>query len=84
MFTEILKSRKTFFLILIIASILLISYLHYSTIPKVRELHNIFTELYYMPLVLAALLFGLKGAFLSFMLVILLYAPYIIMQIRNQ
>jgi signal transduction histidine kinase len=55
-----------------------ITYLHYSTLPKIHDLHNIFTELYYIPLLLGALAFGLKGAVYSFIFVTALYAPYVI------
>ncbi|GBE02385.1 sensor protein ZraS [bacterium BMS3Abin08] len=69
--------QKKYYSILIVASTLLISYLHYSTLPGVYELHNIFAELYYIPILLGALVFGLKGAVLTFIFASVLYLPYI-------
>jgi two-component system, NtrC family, sensor histidine kinase HydH len=58
---------------------LFITYLHYSTIGAGHALHNIYRELYYIPVVLGALAYGLRGAALSYLLVFVLYLPYIIM-----
>jgi signal transduction histidine kinase len=69
---------KNFFVIIIIALTLFISYLHYSTLPFFHELHNILTELYYIPLLLGALAFGLKGAVLTFLIITVLYTPYVL------
>ncbi len=71
-----LNNQKKFFIIFIIALVLVISYLHYSTLPGIHELHNIFTELYYLPLLLGALAFGLKGAIVTFIFIFLAYTPY--------
>ena len=74
---ERLLKRKQYFFFFIVASTLIITYLHYSTLSGINDLHNIFTELYYMPLLLGALAFGLRGAVLTLMFVTLLYLPYI-------
>jgi signal transduction histidine kinase len=74
---ERLLNHTKYFLIVIIVSSLGITYLHYSTLPGIHELHNIFTELYYIPLLLGALAFGFKGAVVTFVFVTILYAPYI-------
>lgn len=83
MVTESLNSREKIILFLIVASTLLISYLHYSTHPNIQSLHNIFTELYYLPLVLGAFVFGFKGAVLTYLFVSIVYLPYIIMNWTN-
>ncbi|MFA5352798.1 MAG: HAMP domain-containing sensor histidine kinase [Thermodesulfovibrionales bacterium] len=70
-----LENRK-FAVAFIIGFTLFTSYLHYSTIPKIFILHDIYRELYYIPVLFAALVFGLKGAILSFLLVVALYAPW--------
>ncbi len=75
---ERLLNQKKYFVILIIVSAFGITYLHYSTLPGIHDLHNIFAELYYMPLLLGALAFGLKGAVLTFIFVTALYAPYVL------
>jgi signal transduction histidine kinase len=74
---EQLNSQRNVFLILIIFSTLLITYLHYSTLPQIHELHNVYAELYYLPILLGALVFGLKGSLLTYAGVSVLYAPYI-------
>jgi len=58
---------------------LFITYLHYSSVGAGHELHNIYRELYYIPVVLGALAYGLRGAALSYLLVFALYLPYVIM-----
>lgn len=76
-------NRKRIFLVLIVASIVLISYLHYSTHPGIRDLHNVFSELYYIPLLISALIFGLRGAVLAFILVSILYFPHVVINWTN-
>jgi signal transduction histidine kinase len=72
-----MTAQKRYFIIAIVASTLLITYLHYSTNPNIHALHNIYRELYYIPVLLGALVFGLKGAILVFLFVCVLYLPYI-------
>lgn len=79
-----LDSRKKHFLVLIAASIALISYFHYSTNPGIRDLHNVFSELYYLPLLMAALIFGLRGAVITYVLVAIVYFPHVLMQWTNK
>jgi signal transduction histidine kinase len=75
---EKLLNHTRYFIIFIVASTLAITYLHFSTLPAIKELHNIFTELYYVPLLLGAFVFGLKGAILTYIFVTSFYIPYII------
>jgi len=72
-----MNSSKIYIILAIVVSTLVISYLHYSTIPAIHSLHDIYRAIYYIPVLLAALIFGLKGAFLSYMLVLVFYLPYI-------
>lgn len=65
------------------SSLLFITYLHYSTLPGIHDLHNIFTEMYYIPLFLGALVFGLKGAILTFIAVSVLYLPHVVFNWTN-
>jgi len=69
--------REKILLFIIVASLLLISALHYATTGEARALHNIYLELYYIPIFLGALLFGLKGGLATFFSAFLLYLPYI-------
>lgn len=73
-----LLNQKKYIIFVIIASALVITYLHYSTLTQIHELHNILTELHYLPLLLGALAFGFKGAVYSLIFVTALYAPYVI------
>ena len=75
---EKLTKQGKYFIIIIIGSSFLITYLHYSTYPNIPDLHDIFTELYYIPLLLGALVFGLKGAVLTLVFVSAIYAPYVL------
>ncbi|MEW5745083.1 MAG: HAMP domain-containing sensor histidine kinase [Nitrospirota bacterium] len=61
----------------IVLSALAITYLHYVTIPEIHALHNIYRELYYIPVLLGALVFGLKGAVGAYILCAVLYLPYV-------
>ncbi len=70
--------RKRYYIIIIVVSTLLITYLHYWTTPQNHILHNIQTELHYIPLLLGAIVFGLRGAVLTFIFITLLYLPYFI------
>jgi two-component system, NtrC family, sensor histidine kinase HydH len=58
---------------------LFITYLHYLSTGAGHALHNIYRELYYIPVLLGALAYGLKGAALSYLFVFALYIPYVIM-----
>ena len=60
------------------SAVLFISYLHYSSVSVVQSLHDIYRALYYLPVMLAALLFGLKGAALMYLLVLLTYLPFVV------
>lgn len=72
-------NQKELFVTLITVSVVIITYLHYSTLPGVRDIHNIFSELYYIPLLLGALVFGLKGAVVTFFIISVLYIPHILL-----
>jgi|WetSurMetagenome_2_1015567.scaffolds.fasta_scaffold00211_3 two-component system, NtrC family, sensor histidine kinase HydH len=69
--------RNKYYAGIIIASVLLLSYFHYSPIPMVQSLHGIYAELYVIPLLLGALRFGVKGAIITFLFVSLLYLPHV-------
>jgi signal transduction histidine kinase len=71
--------KKKYTIIFITALILLITYLHYTTGAKISTLHNIYRELYYLPVLLGALAYGLRGAAFSYLLIFILYLPYVLM-----
>jgi two-component system sensor histidine kinase HydH len=57
-----------------------ISLLHYFTPLNLPMLHDIFQRLYYIPIILAAFWFGLKGGISCAIAVSIVYAPHILFQ----
>lgn len=72
-----METNKKYYIIAVIASALLITFIHYSIIGEVPALHDIYRELYYIPLLIGALAFGLRGAIFSYLFVAVLYLPYL-------
>ncbi len=71
-------NRNRLYVIVIVASTVVISCLHYTTSSIAWPLHSIYMDLYYIPVLLGALVFGLKGAVLTYLSVVILYFPYIL------
>ena len=67
-------------LAVILGAIIGITLLHYSTPLTKPVLHDVFQRLYYLPIILAAFWFGLKGGIGTALVVSILYAPHIILQ----
>ena len=67
-------------IILLSFSILGISLLHYLTPLHLHYLHDIFQRFYYLPIILAALWFGLRGGLCCALAVSIAYAPHILFQ----
>ena len=61
-------------------SIIAISLLHYLTPLHLHYLHDIFQRLYYLPIILAAIWFGLRGGLVCSLIVSIMYAPHILFQ----
>src|SRR5512146_315354 len=57
-----------------------ISLSHYLTPLRLPMLHDILQRLYYLPIILAAFWFGVRGGLISSVVVSILYAPHIIFQ----
>jgi two-component system, NtrC family, sensor histidine kinase HydH len=57
-----------------------ISMFHYFTPLHASYLHDIFQRLYYIPIILSALWFGLRGGLLCSVIVSIVYAPHILYQ----
>ncbi len=57
-----------------------ISLLHYLTPLHLPYLHAIFQRLYYLPIILSALWFGLRGGLSCALAVSIVYAPHILFQ----
>ena len=70
-------NRKVY--IAVIGAITLgISFVHYWTSPKAWPLQSIYMDLYYIPVLLGGLAFGLRGAMITYACVAALYLPYIL------
>ena len=65
---------------LLALSIIAISLLHYLTPLHLHYLHDIFQRLYYLPIILAAIWFGLRGGLACSLVVSFVYAPHILFQ----
>lgn len=64
----------------ILASIVGISLVHYLTPLHLHYLHDIFQRFYYLPIILSALWFGMRGGLACSMLVSIIYVPHIFFQ----
>lgn len=71
--------------ILILATvILLISTLHYLTPAERLVLHQIYQRMYYIPIILAAFWYGLRGGIGAALLAGLTYSPHVVMSWQPQ
>ncbi len=71
------KKGQTFKISLMLGVILIISLLHYLTQRQERYYHLFYRELYFLPLILAGIWFGLRGAILSSLFISLFYLPMV-------
>ena len=76
-----LMERQTVVRCIVLVSFLVgVSLLHYSTPLQLPYLHAIYQRLYYLPIILAALWFGLRGGVACALLASLAYAPHVLFQ----
>jgi two-component system, NtrC family, sensor histidine kinase HydH len=59
--------------------VFLVSLFYYATVPGHLYYHTMFRDLYFLPLVLAGIWFGLRAAVLTSLTVTALYMPFVIM-----
>ncbi len=78
--TEDMKKTNILRLLLLFAFVAGITLLHYFTPLSLPMLHDIFQRLYYIPIILAAYWFGLRGGVASAICVSIVYAPHILFQ----
>ncbi len=71
---------KKAWLAVIIFLILIITFFHYNTPTSVWQFHLIFMELYFIPILLAAFQFGLKGGIGAALAVTAFYLPHVFLQ----
>jgi len=79
--TEDEKSRWPWFLswralLILWIPIALVTFFHYFTGEKYHWLHDIFRRLYYIPIILGAFQFGVKGSLAASILASLVYMPH--------
>ncbi|CAH2030393.1 two-component system sensor histidine kinase NtrB [Trichlorobacter ammonificans] len=67
-------------ILLLALAILGISLVHYVTPLHLHYLHDVFQRLYYLPIIFAALWFGLRGGLVCSLVVSIVYAPHILFQ----
>lgn len=75
-----MKKTDSLKILSLLACVVGISLLHYTTPLKLAMLHDIFQRLYYIPIILAAFWFGFRGGIGCAILVTLCYAPHILFQ----
>ncbi len=72
------RKEKIFKISLVIGLILVISLLHYLTQRQARYYHLFYRELYFFPVILGGIWFGLRGAVLTSLGITTLYLPVVI------
>ncbi len=72
--------NKKFWIALIVFLILIITFLHYNTPTSIWQFHLIFMELYFIPILLAAFQFGVKGGLSAALAVTVFYLPHVLLQ----
>jgi two-component system, NtrC family, sensor histidine kinase HydH len=75
-----MKTSTNIRILLLALFIIAISLLHYLTPLHLHYLHDIFQRLYYLPIILAAIWFGLVGGLACSLTVSVVYAPHILFQ----
>ncbi len=75
---NIISSRNRVYVwILIAVTIVLVTILHFLTPTDQIVWHEIYQRLYYVPIIAAALLFGLKGGLAASLFTTIIYSPHI-------
>ena len=69
--------RSTLVSLVIAASIVLVTLLHFLTPVDQIVWHEIYQRLYYLPIISAALLFGLRGGLAASLFTTIVYSPHI-------
>ncbi len=74
--------RRQFFIrvVLLVLLVVSITLLHYLTTTQKNQFHDIYRRLYYLPIVLSGLWFGLRGGLGTSLAVSILYAPHVVFQ----
>ncbi len=73
-------AQQIFLAAMILLLIALISFLHYSTPTNKWQFHIIYMQSYFIPILIGALQFGVKGGLGSAIVISLIYFPHIMLQ----
>ncbi|MFQ5706033.1 MAG: ATP-binding protein [bacterium] len=71
-------------IIILVGLIVIITVLHYSTTTTKGSLHEVYKTLYYIPIILAAFHFGIKGGLIASLSISAVYLPHVIFQWRGE
>jgi len=71
------NARRQIFTVVLL--VLAVSVLHYATVTSIPLLHDVYRRLYYLPVGLAAVWFGVRGGVVASAAVAVLYAPHIML-----
>jgi signal transduction histidine kinase len=74
------KNKNIIWWIIIFAIIVIISTLHYTTSTMKWQYHLIYMQSYFIPILIAAFQFGIRGGILSAVLVTIFYLPHVMLQ----
>jgi len=74
------KNKNIVWWTLIVALIVIISALHYTTSTMKWQYHLIYMQSYFIPILIAAFQFGVRGGILSAVMVTIFYLPHIMLQ----
>ncbi len=74
------NKKKKIWLGIIVGLVVLISVFHYATPTLYRPIHLIYMELYFVPILVAAFQFGIRGGAATSLAVSLIYFPHIMLQ----
>jgi signal transduction histidine kinase len=75
-----MKNHTVLRIVLLAVFVAAISVLHYITPLTLPMLHDIYQRLYYIPIILAAFWFGLRGGVGCALIVSIVYAPHVFFQ----
>ncbi|MDW7680592.1 MAG: ATP-binding protein [bacterium] len=74
------KEKKTIWMLFIGLLIAMVAALHYTTPTKQHHFHELYRALFYLPIILSAFRFQLKGGITAAFAVIVIYLPHVVFQ----
>ncbi|WP_165000377.1 ATP-binding protein [Anaerophilus nitritogenes] len=73
------KKDRTYNILFISISIIGITLLHYLTVASKWGIHDFYRRLYYIPMIVSAFKFRLRGGLLASLIISILYAPHLLL-----